>query len=129
MKPRMTIEQYRAWMEQWRAGRLRRYTSGYQELYETATMYAGDGDVWGWGMSWFFATAHVLHHMTDTDIPAEWQYRHGIGCDGTRWRDDAETDEAASLYESGIVTDADLIAFGDVINRYLDWCRMAGRDY
>ena len=24
---------------------------------------------------------------------------------------------------------ADLIAFGNVINRYLDWCRMAGRDY
>lgn len=132
MKSHVTIEEHQAWLTRWRAGRLRHFTSGYQELYETATMYAGDDDVWGWGMGWLMAVAHVLEHMSPDEVPPPaWGYRDSPLCTDATWFDseDHEQAEIRELYEAGTVADADLIAFGNVISRYLNWCRMAGRDY
>lgn len=80
-------------------------------LYESTH----DGDEWGNVMSWFFAVAHVLHHAGEA-VPASWNYRHYLYCDGL----DTNQYEEAELFHAlanGIVTHDDLFEFGDFLDR------------
>lgn len=101
-------------------------TQGERDLM--ATLNQGhDGDEWGLCMSWFFAVAHTLYHLDE--VPAEWQYSHGL-CDGDmRDPDEFEESEIAYLMVENLVTVEDLINFGHFLDHWSDELREAGKDY
>jgi len=92
------------------------------------------GDAWGSAMGAHFSIADVLY-VAGEDIPAAWGYRQP---NTTQAVHDAMYDEnngdwlAADLRESlmtGLVTADDLRHAGDVLSRYTDMLKAAGRDY
>ncbi len=86
-----------------------------------------DGDDWGTSMAHHFGIAHALYHA-GADIPGEWEYRHGMGCQSEP--DESEWPDAEYVFmthsESGI---AMLHYAGNVLNRYESLLERAGRSY
>lgn len=89
---------------------------------------SADGDEWGNVMSWFFAVAHVLHHLDE--IPEEWNYIHAPYCDEDM-RDPREFNESelAYLMAEELVTVEDLIEFGHWLDREDERLKAAGKAY
>lgn len=94
----------------------------YAQLKTTVTMNSGDEDVYGWAMEWLFVIAHTLDHR-GASIPADWGYRDSILCDGIDSEDSWET-EMISHYP-----DDALLRMGKIIDRYITWVKLAGKDY
>lgn len=101
--------------------------TGYQYLAGEFRVAFDGADPWGSSMGWFFAVAETLWHRSAADIPAEWQFGHGMGCDGSS--DDYPDAVVMEMYDSGQVSDADLVRFGNVLSRYTDLLRAAELDY
>ncbi len=98
---------------------------GVRELMAEMNIGA-DGDDWGLCLSWHFAVCDVLYHMNE-DIPAEWQYRHGLGCTGED--DDYQTAVTRDMVDDGTVSVKDLIDFGQFLNAWADELRERGESY
>lgn len=87
-----------------------------------------DGDEWGNVMSWFFATAHVLHHLDE--VPEEWEYGHGLCLDYDP-SDSEDFDEAELQYlmADDLVSVQDLIEFGNMLDSLRGTLVSEGKDY
>jgi hypothetical protein len=98
-----------------------------------------NGDPWGTGMSHMLAIADTLSHVDD--VPWHWGFSHGmhdgcleriIECGQETQHDDCQCDWTQVGYVNFIDGEIGIrmLAYaGNVINRYLDWVRRAGRDY
>ena len=100
-------------------------TPGYKLLRgEYNTMH---DDPWGDTMEWLFSIAEILTHWVD-DVPAEWGFRDSPVHD--EWEPESYVETMLTEYwDDGSVTTVDLTAFGQVLNRYADILRAAGKDY
>lgn len=105
-----------------------------KSLRTEITMTAGDTDVYGWAIGWQFSIADVLA-IRDHEVPPAWEYRPGLIVTGGR-RNEGQLAESA--YEASILMDMlddqeitpdDMRYWGTVLARYIDLCRLAGRDY
>jgi len=96
--------------------------TAYAALRAEMAADSGDGDPWGWCMGWWFAIAGTLHDRGET-VPAAWHYRPspfgGVDPD----------DFNASLIAELDTTSPALVHAGNVLSRYAERCRRAGRDY
>lgn len=98
-------------------------TPAYQRLRNTAREnYYGDPH--GWAMGWLYSVADTLYHRK-ADIPYQWGFAHGMGCDGTNDGNEWESEMIAW----SDVDSYELRNFGHTLNRYIDWVKLAGRDY
>lgn len=108
--------------------RERRVTStpGYREIManiELDDFY----DPWGTAMGWLFGIAeaawyvdgHIMPHFRPSPIPTS---RRKV-------MDDHASAMIVGLYESGAITMQDMTDAYNVMSRYADWCKLAGRDY
>lgn len=86
-----------------------------------------DGDAWGWAMAWHFAIAETLY-VYDESIPDDWGFRPGMGLYGPDSLEDTfEHELTRAAYE---LYGRDVLAYwGRVLDRYEDWCKLAGVDY
>jgi hypothetical protein len=87
------------------------------------------GDDWGTAMGAMFSIADVLEHEAPDLIPSVWQYRHSPICDGPDESDDWFGVQLLELLADDIITAADVRTAGDIVNRWCDLLRAAGRDY
>ena len=98
------------------------------------------GDPWGTGMSHMFAIADTLSYADS--VPHTWEYRQGISgdhvqgvidCGQETEHEDCQCDYQQIGYvpylDAGELGLSMLTYAGNVINRYLDWVKRAGRDY
>jgi hypothetical protein len=73
----------------------------------------------------------VLYHSGDGDVPSAWQFRDSPAHTDADYEYDGWPD--SEIYDLvvayGSVDSDDLRAFGNVMARYLDILRMAGKDY
>ena len=91
---------------------------------KAAFRLTNDGDAWGNTMSWLFAICDVLCSK-DSCPPDHWNWRPGAAGPLTPDSPDWDlTHELASDFDVDT-----LIRFGNVLNRYSDCLRRAGRDY
>ena len=126
------------------------HKSRFTRIQEIAEPDWSDHDLWGTAMGMFFAVASVLD-MTDIegDVSpkpfARWQYGRGMGTipdvesvasraeqfSEGEFADDYSYGQImlASAFVNGEITQADLIYAGDVLSRYADLLRKAGKDY
>jgi len=127
------------------------HVSRFENIMDLAAAEFDTHDLWGTAMGMLFDVAAVLD-MTDADgsvtpIPfARWDYHRGcsavpdIQALADRFAHDyAEGEFAddygycvmslASAYVDGLVSQADLIYAGDVLDRYTRVLRSAGKDY
>ena len=79
-------------------------------------------DPWSTAMSWHFALCDWLHFRTDEEVPPEWRYRPGAATD---IQEDDDWRHGAFMAEDT----GTLIDFGNLLDRYTDKLRLAGRDY
>jgi hypothetical protein len=97
-------------------------------------------DPWGTAMEWLFAVCHVLWHHTAEEIPASWEYHHSpvppTWCVPSVERDDSYAESVIMDHWPTLsVENPDrgpaeaLLYVGRVLDRYAQWCRLAGRDY
>lgn len=106
-------------------------TPGYKELRFLFNMNWDGADKWGDVMSFWFATAEVIYHCTDADVPAEWEFRDSPVHDDQTWADEADWPESEiiDLFRTGRVNVDDLLTFGDVLTSYAHILDMAGESY
>jgi len=83
-----------------------------------------DGDSWGHCLCWLFAIADEIYfnRCDEISVPDKWQFRPS--CIGPS--NDPES------YETEIVEGTethDLLQFGQVLHRYADRLKRAGKDY
>lgn len=109
-----------------------RRTVGVKNLRTEIAMTADDTDVYGWAIGWQFSIADVLA-IRDHEVPAAWEYRPGLMV-----MNGEEDELAESTYEASIlmdmldaqeITPGAMRYWGTVLARYIDLCRLAGRDY
>jgi hypothetical protein len=100
-------------------------TPGYKLLRGEYNIMAGDEDVWGQVMEWWFSIAEILVHWVDEtpELPAEWQF-HDAAAHGDTWRPDTHVETfLADYWDCGDITTEDLLTFGEVLSRYADLLR------
>ena len=103
-------------------------TQGYKDLRGEFTLMFGDGDEWGTTLSFWFAVAEVAYHA-GTVLPSHWEFRDSPVHEDD-WRpEDYPGSIVQEMYDAGEVTEADLISFGNVVTRYANLLKMAGKDY
>lgn len=103
-------------------------TAGYKNLrFEFNTMWDGY-DPWGSVLEWLFALAETAYHA-GLDIPSEWEFHDSPAHHAEYEPEGYEAERVQEMYECGEVTGDDLITFGQVLNRYADILREAGKDY
>ncbi len=81
-----------------------------------------DGDTWGETMQWWFTIADEIYFNRDFPVPADWHFRPsplGPSNEPGEWPVDIV--EAAG--------DDELLAFGNLLNRYARLLKRAGKDY
>lgn len=76
-------------------------------------------DPWGSALGVLFSVADELHIRGA--VPAHWEYRAGV----------ADPREEGSYWAEIVLNESTetLITFGNILNRYTDMLRLAGRDY
>lgn len=105
-------------------------TEGYKTIRDAFRMdYDPRHDAWGHVMEWHFAIAEVIIHKGMRPVPADWEF-HDSPMHRDEWTPEGYADEElAALRDDGIIFSRDLIAFGNVLSRYADILRAAGKDY
>src|SRR5688572_4222545 len=108
-----------------RTNRLESY--GYNTIMDQIRM--GDfGDPWGTGMAWCFALAEVLY-VEYGEISSEFR-PSPLMEEGDR--ESVEGYEAETLFElidDEDIDQSDIQRVYQIVSRYVDWVRLAGRDY
>jgi hypothetical protein len=85
-------------------------------------------DPWGVAMAWGFACADLLHVMGE-DVPAEVQYTPALGLDFNVFPESTEDHRLWEMAQREIVGVEDVQFALRCLNRYIDWCKAAGRSY
>jgi len=85
-------------------------------------------DPWGTAMAWAFAVCDYLHHvaLASDDIPEGLGYRPAATAVGEGFEDESHPE--ATIVNMGLDTFT-LVQAAKCLDRYLDWCKAAGRDY
>jgi hypothetical protein len=87
------------------------------------------GDPWAEAHEHWFAVTAVLN-LRGEAIPADWQYRPSpLQTEDAERRESWAAGEYFDAYDAGELTGADMRAAGNVLARYVDLLRAAGRDY
>ena len=87
------------------------------------------GDVWGSALGMHFAIADTLQ-LTDNGVPTAWQYRPAaLLTEDTHYEESSDSGQLLDAYQMGDVSSDDLVYWGNVLSRYADLCKRAGRDY
>lgn len=95
----------------------------YDDLKQALRQDDLRGDPWGTAIAALFDVCDTLHFDRDATVPAEWDYRPSLF--GPLPEDERSyTGEHLPEASTG-----DLLRFGDLLNRYCDLLRHAGRDY
>jgi hypothetical protein len=104
-------------------------TPGYKALRAEYNMMFDEHDPWGSTIEWMFAISETLTHWADvTHLP--WDFHDSPVHGDWQPEDDGYVSETlCDLYDGGSVTADDLITFGQVLDRYDDILRAAGKDY
>ena len=90
----------------------------YRDLIDECNL-TYSGDAWGNTMSWWFAVAGEMY-TRNLPIPVEWRYRPGV------------SPKEPDAYETEVcehASDGALIHFGNVLHRYANKLKAAGKDY
>lgn len=98
-------------------------TTGYKALKGIWSLL--DSGPYEDALELLFATAEVLWHLIDTDVPEWWGVGHGSVC--TEVPEIWPISEFADLYEDDNITKEDLLTFGTVMARYLKILTKAGK--
>lgn len=93
----------------------------WRDLMQEFRLMGDFGDAWGTTMGAWFDVAAELYNR-GADIPAEWRYRPGA-CSGAQ----EVSDYWAEIFKA--YSDAELLKFGRILNRYAGVLKTAGRDY
>jgi hypothetical protein len=134
------------------------HKSRFEQIMDLAAIDWDSGDPWGSAMSLFFDVAQVLHMTSEVVMEsdgyhdhaleafARWDYRpspyvsvpdiedvvaraehfsEGEFADDYSWN----VVQLASAVHSGEITQADLIYVGNVLDKYTNILRIAGKDY
>lgn len=102
-------------------------SEGYKALRAEYNVSFDGGDPWGSNIAWLFALAEFLTHEGD-GTPDEWEFRDSPLHD--EWEPEGYPEEMLSdMWDDGIFTVEDAEAFGNVLNRYDNLLRMAGKNY
>jgi hypothetical protein len=102
-------------------------TGGYKALRTEYNLSFDGHDPWGSNIAWLFAIAEFLHHEGN-DTPEGWQFRDSPAHDG--WQPEGYPDEMlADMWAEGEFTVEDAETFGEVLNRYDELLRKAGKNY
>jgi len=80
------------------------------------------GDSWGTAMQWFFTIADELYFEREITVPSEWEFRPSPL--GPSNDDDDLTTQMVRGYD-----DETLVAFGNILNRYVRFLKRAGKYY
>jgi len=84
-------------------------------------------DPWGTAMAWGFAVCDYLHHVAlCDDIPAGLGYSPAATVRGEGFEEEGYPEQY--IVEMGLDTYT-LVTAAKCLDRYLDWCKAAGRDY
>jgi hypothetical protein len=109
-------------------GGVHRGTTGRPNANPVLALMRDDdlGDPWGTAMAWAFACCDYLHHVALAPVPAELDYRPAAVRQGEGF---AEEDWASRAIVELAVDTYTVTVAAQVLSRYLDWCKAAGRDY
>lgn len=125
-------------------------TQGYKNLrFEFNTSFDGE-DPWGSTIEWLFAVMETLYHAGG-DMPAHWEFHdspmhvdgpedgkltvpayessHSEGFPVAWWEDAMADSMIAMMFDHGDITCDDLIAWGNVLNKYAGLLKSYGKDY
>lgn len=78
-------------------------------------------------VAWQFRVADALLRNDET-VPYHWQYSPGMG-DGSVEDGDYYAETIEEFLVEGLIDFDDLRYFGNVLDRYKEWARLAGKDY
>jgi hypothetical protein len=102
-------------------------SEGYRNVRAEFCLGSGD-DVWGTVQEWRFGIADVIYHTDPDMVPPEWDFRHGILCQGPD--DDAYPDaQVQDMVDASECDLQDLIDFSEVLKRYRDMLEANGLSY
>ena len=97
--------------------------SAYKESFDT-------GDPWGSNIAWLFALAEYLTHETTMGVPAAWEFTDSpVHHDDTWWEEGEPDSTIKEMDENGEFEPQDAWEFGDVLSRYDNLLRLAGKNY
>ena len=101
-------------------------TPGYKLLRGEFNMMFSEP--WGDTLEWMFSISEILTHWVETTVPESWDFHDSPVHHAWAPEDEGYTAELiAECWDDGSVTTADLITFGEVLTRYADLLRSAGR--
>jgi hypothetical protein len=84
-------------------------------------------DPWGTCMMHWFGVANVLYSEFG-EVPADWEFRPGMGAGEIDSEESPDYQYLESL-RAGELTENDLIYAGNVLSRWSNRLKRAGRDY
>jgi hypothetical protein len=86
-----------------------------------AIMDDRDGDWYGWAMSWLFAICDRITFETDSQVPAEWEFRPSpLG---------PSNDDEYKIDIMSYLCEYQLLYVGEVLHRYIARLKKLGKDY
>lgn len=96
----------------------------YSELKAALRQDDLAGDPWGTAMGALFDVADTLHFDRDADVPANWHYHPSI-------LGPTDPDEQTYIGQCLLpdTSTGEILRFGNLLNRYADRLRHAGKDY
>ena len=78
-------------------------------------------------LEWLFSISEILTHWVDTPPVVPWDFHDGAH---GNWEPESHVENMiAELWDDGSITTEDLVTFGQVLNRYNDILRAAGKDF
>ena len=96
----------------------------YEELCQELRIDDVKHDPWGTAWAWQFTVASVLHFKRETPCPTHWEYKPSpMGFDID------PLDNLTGYYAIGHATTDALLAFGELLHRFVRACEHAGKSY
>lgn len=89
-------------------------------------------DAWGSVLGAHFDIAHAIEHYGREYPPADWGYRDALGCDGLDRHASGENDQARTIAAAILrhpELERELVRVGNVLQRYSNMLKRAGRSY
>lgn len=84
-------------------------------------------DPWGTSMSWLFALAEVTWVAFGVNLPGF--QPSPLLRDRSGLEEDSNASDVLDQLDTGFITESDIRRAFDVLSRFDEWCRQAGRDY
>lgn len=106
-------------------------SEGYMALRAEYNVMFDGGDPWGSNIEWLFALAEFVYHNEPDMVPESWDFHDSPMHVPPFSPDDWGHVDAMiwEMYDDELITLEDAVTFGNVLSRYDNLLRMAGKDY